>query len=50
MAKIDLKERFSIKIDFRGGRPLYAYTGLVTGPALGRAQGLNSGDRTLIDR
>ena len=37
MTKIDLKQCFSIKVDFRGGRPLYAYSGILTGPALGRA-------------
>ena len=37
MTKIDLKHSFSEKVGFRGGRPHYAYLGILTGPALGRA-------------
>ena len=34
MAKIGLKHRFSIKVDFCGGRPLYVYSDMVDpGPA-----------------
>ena len=34
---------FFQKTNFRGGRPLYACPGLITGPALGRAQRLALG-------
>ena len=47
MTEIDLKYIFSKKVDFRGGRPHYAYSSIMTGPALGRAlrqaEGLASG-------
>ena len=34
MTKISLKLRFSIKVDFRGGRPLPACSGLITATAM----------------
>ena len=37
-AKNGLEQRFSIKVDFRGGRPLSEYFRFIAGPALGRAQ------------
>ena len=43
MSKIDLKHTFSKKVDFRGGRPHYAYPSIVTGAALRQAEGLASG-------
>ena len=33
MTKIGLKTYFSIKVDFRGGPPLPAYSGLITDAA-----------------
>ena len=43
MTIIILKHAFQLKSNFRGGRPLCAYPGLITGQALGRAQGLALG-------
>ena len=37
MAKIDLKTSFSVKVDFRGGRPLYECSGLITAIAVAMA-------------
>ena len=39
MDKIHLKQRFSIKVDFRGGPRHYADPCLLTSTVLGRAQG-----------
>ena len=43
MTNICLKQCFLENVDFRGGRPLNAYPGLITGPALSRAKGLAEG-------
>ena len=43
MTKIDLKQRFLIKVDFRGGRPLYAYPGLLTAMAAAMASAVAIG-------
>ena len=44
MTKIDLKQfSFNKKSIFRGGQPLYACPGIITGSALGQAQSLAQG-------
>ena len=40
MTNIGQQHRFSMKVEFRGGELLAAYSSLITGLALGRAQGL----------